>query len=188
MGVIIEESGMKFGEYTEEQVFRIEKCPQYTKRLLPNGIKICEFVLKRKNKLLFVEAKTSCPNRLVADSSEEKAKKYQEYLEEITSKMKHSLMIYANILLNRYENAGLSTIMSNKDMKNIEILFVLVVKNAEKEWLVPFQEKFIKLLKHDMRIWGIKDFLILTEEEAIQKKLVMRQENHFADVVAETGV
>ena len=33
MGVIIQESGMQFGEYKEEQIFQIEKCKQYTEKL-----------------------------------------------------------------------------------------------------------------------------------------------------------
>lgn len=31
MGVIIEESGLRFGEYDEDQVFQIEKSGQYEK-------------------------------------------------------------------------------------------------------------------------------------------------------------
>ena len=39
MGVIIEESGLRFGEYDEDQVFRIETSAQYTKSLRNKGIK-----------------------------------------------------------------------------------------------------------------------------------------------------
>lgn len=45
MGVIIRESGMEFGEYDENQVFRIEASEKYTKSLRQNGIKSCEFIL-----------------------------------------------------------------------------------------------------------------------------------------------
>ena len=37
MGVIIWESGMEFGEYDENQVFRIEASEQYTKNFRQNG-------------------------------------------------------------------------------------------------------------------------------------------------------
>ncbi len=43
--MIIEESGMQFGEYPDNAVFYIEKSPQYQKQLMPNGIKTCEFIL-----------------------------------------------------------------------------------------------------------------------------------------------
>ena len=57
MAVIISESDMQFGEYDEEQVFQIDTCFQYIEKLKPNGIKSCEFILRRKDKLHFVEAK-----------------------------------------------------------------------------------------------------------------------------------
>ena len=52
MGVIIEESGLRFGEYYEDQVFQIEASEQYTKSLRQNGIKTCEFILRKGKKLL----------------------------------------------------------------------------------------------------------------------------------------
>ena len=74
MGIIIRESDMKFGEYEEDQVFQIEKCPQYTEKLKPRGIKSCEFILRRGKRLYFVEAKKSCPKQIMADTPEEKIK------------------------------------------------------------------------------------------------------------------
>ena len=47
--VVIRESDMCFGEYTEEQVFVIEKSTQYYEKLRPNGIKSCEFILRRED-------------------------------------------------------------------------------------------------------------------------------------------
>ena len=74
--VVINESGMCFGEYSEEDVFHIEKCGQYRNHLMPNGVKICEFILKKTNTLYFIEAKASCPNQITADSAEEMREKY----------------------------------------------------------------------------------------------------------------
>ena len=54
MGVIIRESGMEFGEYDENQVFRIEASEQYTKSLRQNGIKSCEFILRRGLSLIHI--------------------------------------------------------------------------------------------------------------------------------------
>lgn len=68
MAVIISESDMQFGEYEQEQIFQLEKSSQYTKKLRPNGIKSCEFILRRDNKLYFVEAKKSCPMQIEADT------------------------------------------------------------------------------------------------------------------------
>lgn len=78
--VVIQESGMRFGEYPEEQVFRLEKSIPYTKNLMSNGIKSCEFILRRESKLYFIEAKSSCPNQIKADTPEEKKKNYNAYV------------------------------------------------------------------------------------------------------------
>ena len=55
------ESEMTFGEYDEDSFFRIEECIQYTERLKNNGVKICEFLLLKGKKLVFVEAKKILP-------------------------------------------------------------------------------------------------------------------------------
>ena len=60
--ITITESDMQFGEYNSTNFFHIEKSKQYCERLMNNGIKTCEFILKRNNQILFLEAKKSCPN------------------------------------------------------------------------------------------------------------------------------
>ena len=51
MGVIIPESDMEFGEYKENQVFHIEESRQYTEKLRQQGVRCCEFILLRSNRL-----------------------------------------------------------------------------------------------------------------------------------------
>ena len=41
------ESDMQFGPYSDDEVFWIEKSRLYTRRLEPNGVKCCEFILNR---------------------------------------------------------------------------------------------------------------------------------------------
>lgn len=126
MAIIISESDMQFGEYGEERVFQLEKSPQYTEKLRDHGIKSCEFILRRGNKLYFVEAKKSCPKQIMADTSKEKKTKYNEYIEDIILKMKHSLILYANILLERYASKGVPELLREKNMSDLEIRLVLV--------------------------------------------------------------
>ena len=85
--------------------------------------------------------------------------------------MRHSLDLYANILLNRYAQDGVSEEMKN--VENLEIRLVLVIKNADKSWIIPLQEKFRKELNSEMRIWKIQDFMILNEEQARKKYLIV---------------
>ena len=173
MAVIISESDMQFGEYKQEQVFQLEKSSQYTKKLRPNGIKSCEFILRRDNKLYFVEAKKSCPKKIEAETSEEKRRKYEEYIYDIVLKMRHSLYLYSNILLERYDAEGMSELLREKNLSELEIRLVLVVKNAEKGWLVPFQDVFRNVLQDELRIWKIPGFSVINEDTARRKHFII---------------
>lgn len=51
MPVIITESDMQFGKYGERQVFQLENSRQYTEKLMQDGIKSCEFILRKQNKI-----------------------------------------------------------------------------------------------------------------------------------------
>lgn len=169
MGIIIPESDMEFGTYQEKQVFRIEESEQYKKKLRQQRVRCCEFILLRSNKLLFIEAKKSYPdpiNGIIKDEN-----RYNTDIKEIVEKMRHSLDLYANILLNRYAQDGVSEEMKN--IENLTIRLVLVIKNADKSWIIPLQGKFRKELYPEMHIWKIQDFIILNEEQARKKRLIV---------------
>ncbi len=170
MGVIIPESDMKFGEYKEKQVFRIEESEQYTKKLRQQGVRCCEFVLLRANRLCFIEAKKSYPDPIRGTMNEKKEQYYKD-IKEIAEKMRHSLELYASILLNRYSQDGISDEMKN--IENLEIRLILVIKNADRSWIVPLQDVFRKELKAEMHIWKIPDFIILNEEQARKKHFIV---------------
>lgn len=60
--VTIQESGMTFGPFQEDQIYWIEKASAY--KSLGQGIKSVEFVYKKNaDKLFFIEAKSSCPKK-----------------------------------------------------------------------------------------------------------------------------
>lgn len=172
--MIIEESGMRFGEYPDNMVFYIEKSPQYQIHLMSNGIKTCEFILLKDLALWFIEAKKSCPNQISEDTAEEKIEKYNEYINDITTKMRHSLALYASILLVRHGVEGISQEMLENKLsgQDVYINIILVVKEAESEWLIPLKEKLEKELGRERRIWKAKLFVI-NEEQARKKHLVM---------------
>lgn len=171
MGVIIPESEMEFGEYKKNQVFHIEESEQYTEKLRQQGVRCCEFILLRSNRLCFIEAKTNYPDPINGCSSEEKNERFREDIKKIVEKMRHSLELYASILLNRYPKDGISDEM--KKIESLEIRLILVIKNADKSWLVPLQDIFRKELKAEMHIWKIPDFIILNEELARKKHLII---------------
>ena len=169
MGVIIPESDMKFGEYKENQVFQIEESTQYTEKLRQQGARCCEFILLRSNKLCFIEAKKSYPDPIGGPLKDEK--QYYRDIKEIAEKIRHSFDLYVNILLNRYSQDGVSEEM--KKVENLEMRLILVVKNADKSWIVPLQDIFRKELNAEMRIWKVPDFFILNEEQARKKHLII---------------
>lgn len=88
-------------------------------------------------------------------------------------KMRHSLMLYANILLERYQIEDVPQQLAEKDLSCLEIRLVLVVKNAEKEWLIPFQDALKRELRDELRIWKIPGFSIINEETAREKHLIL---------------
>lgn len=172
--MIIEESGIKFGEYADNRVFYIEKSPQYRKHLMPNGIKTCEFILLRDSGLCFVEAKKTCPNQISEETPEDMVEKYNEYINDITTKMRHSLALYASILLERHSAENISEEMLENKLSALDsnIKIILVVKEAEKGWLNQLKEKLEKQLTHERRIWKAQ-VIVLNEEQAKRKHLAI---------------
>ena len=114
--VRINESGMIFGEYVEENVFRIEKSKLHDK--IGNGVKVVEFILiNEPNKLNFIEAKSSSPQ-----PREDNMERFDEFIGEITDKFIHSFNLYYSGIMKR--NNGYDEI-SNKffDINNSEVIY-----------------------------------------------------------------
>lgn len=178
MGVIIEESGMQFGEYDENQIFRIETSPQYTKSLRQNRIKSCEFILQRENRLYFFEAKSSCPRQIVEDipptEREEKKKAYDKFVEEIVLKMRHSLSLYGNILLKRFPQDDVPNAMINPNLKDKSIYLILVI-NTHGAWEPePELEDDLNLHLNDvLKIWKIQRLLVINDQIAREKNFIL---------------
>ena len=88
--------------------------------------------------------------------------------------MRHSLALYASILLERHGVEGISQEMLENKLsgQDVYINIILVVKEAESAWLIPLKEKLEKELGRERRIWKAKLFVI-NEEQAKKKHLVM---------------
>ena len=179
MGVIIEESGLRFGEYHENQVFQIETSEQYTKSLRQNGIKTCEFILRKGEKLYFFEAKQSCPRQIMKDipdnEKEEKKKRYDEFIQEIVLKMRHSLSLYGNILLKQYSQDKVPEKLVNPDLSKTQISLVLVINPQEGDWEPePELRDDLQLhLKDEMKIWKIRSLFVITPQQARKKHFII---------------
>lgn len=170
--IFISESNMCFGPYSPEDVFVIEKSELMTSGRLSQDVKIGEFVLKRNNSLIIVEAKTTSPNAIEASSSAEKRAKYEKYKQDICAKMQNSLMVLANIFLKRYEAIEMPVNILNMDFSNVDFKFVLVIKNIERENLQVLRDALNRELRVFSKIWKAGNFLVLDEAMAIKKRLV----------------
>lgn len=169
---IITESEMNFGKFDEENLFHIEDSKIY--KDLGDGIKTVEFILKwKKNEILFLEAKTTCPNSANKNESMEKTQKFEEYYSEITEKFIDSLQVYLAAVMGRYQDLTEigAELRSVDSMKEIQLKFILVVKNAKDiTWLAgPLAELKARLLQV-RKIWGV-EVAVLNEELAREYKL-----------------
>ncbi|MDY5956455.1 MAG: hypothetical protein SPJ22_04835 [Frisingicoccus sp.] len=169
---IITESEMDFGKFDEADLFHIENSKIY--KNLGSGIKTVEFVLKYdENSIVFLEAKKSCPNTANRHESVEKAQKFEEYYSSITEKFVASFQIYLAAILNKYQDISEigDKLQSVDSMKDIQLKFILVIKNVEDiTWLAgPLAELKARLLQL-RKIWGV-EVAVLNEELAREYSL-----------------
>lgn len=169
---IITESEMNFGKFDETDLFHIEDSKIY--KDLGSGIKTVEFILKYdENSIVFLEAKKSCPNAVNRYESEEKEQKFEEYYLSITEKFIASLQIYLATILDKFQNTEEvgSNLKTVNKMREIQLKFILVVKNAEDiTWLAgPAAELKARLLQI-RKIWNV-EIAVLNEELAGVYKL-----------------
>lgn len=75
-------------------------------------------------------------------------------------------------MLNRYDFEGVPSLLRNKDLSEVHMCFVLVVKNAKTEWLIPYKERVSRELKDVCSIYKMPDILVINEEIARKKKLI----------------
>lgn len=164
---IIAESEMNFGKFDEAELFHIEDSTIY--KNLGYGIKTVEFILKQnKNNILFLEAKKSCPNVANRYESMEKAEKFEEYYSSILEKFVASLQIYLATLLDKFQDISEvgDNLKSVSSLKDIQLKFILVVKNAEDiAWLAGPRAELEKRQSQFRKIWGVR-IVVLNEELA----------------------
>ena len=142
---IIPESDMNFGKFDEDNLFQIEKSKLY--KNLGTGIKTVEFILKYdQNSIIFLKQR--------------KVVRMQQ-------------TVYTAALLDKYEETTEvgTRLLNTKSLRNIQLKFVLVVKEAEDTWLAgPMAELQARLLQF-RKIWGIK-VAVINEKIAKMYQLI----------------
>lgn len=164
MGKIILESGREFGEFDEDNLFYIEHSNMLDN--LGRGIKTVEFITLDDNIIMFLEAKTGCPNPLNKLKDSEVKNKYIEFYDDIAEKFQDSLQIFTAGILERYEKTdeiGVN-LRKVKPLKNKEIYFVLVITADEilEDWLNGPKLELEERLRKIMKIWKVKVIVLNT--------------------------
>lgn len=159
MGKIILESGREFGEFIEDNLFYIEHSNMLNS--LGKGIKTVEFITRLDdNIIMFLEAKTGCPNPSNKLKDSESKNKYIEFYDDIAEKFQDSLQIFTAGILERYEKSDEigANLKKVKPLRNKEIYFVLVITADEilEDWLNGPKLELEERLRKIMKIWNVK--------------------------------
>ena len=160
------ESGMIFGPFPDEKIFRIE---QSRMQQACTGVKTVEFIWHRKkNVLCFVEAKSSSPI-----NPTQKKDDAPSFSEEIYTKYRDSVELFMVGLLER--RAGHDEIpfdIKNANFKKIQFKFVLILKGHEREdLLAALQMDLERRLSALKSIWGAQ-ILVLNEQMAREEHYI----------------
>ncbi len=160
------ESGMSF-KFDDEFCFRIETSNVY-QTVQTQGVKVAECLLLRKNQLWVIEAKLTSPQQTTQP-------RFDEYIAEIKIKFIHSLTLFNSIYIQRYDNNELSSKFKQLDLSKIEPVFVLIIKNHQKDWLAPLKDELQKQLKLTAKLWNLKGAWIrLMNEQLAQEAGLIR--------------
>ena len=111
------------------------------------------------------------------NEKEKKKKRYDEFIQEIVLKMRHSLSLYGNILLKQYSQDKVPEKLADPDLSNTLIYLVLVInpQEGEGEWEPePELQDDLRLhLKDEMRIWKIQSLFVITPQQARKKQFII---------------
>ena len=175
--MIIEESGMNFGPFDENNVFHIEKSKVYCK--IKENVKIVEFILKRNDALLFIEGKSSSPQNLQISVTINKGNEIEvvnypsPYILEVYNKFNNALNLLLSTNLKCYndENNEINNFVDLTKFNSYKINFYLIINGHKKEWLRGIQDALQKQLLPQKKIWGV-DVIVMNDEIAKKNNLI----------------
>lgn len=163
------ESGMVFGEYKPEQIFKIEHSRLH--KHVGIGVRTVEFILlKGTGRIFFIEAKSSSPKE------ETNWERYHEFLKEITEKFIHSFDMLCSWYLGRADDEGeIGAELKEVSSDKATYIFVLVIRGHKPEWLLPLQDELNSMLRYHHSIW--KSRVIVMNEVIAREYNLISQAN-----------
>lgn len=167
MTVDFEESGLRFGPFSESSIFRIEQSSSY--KNIQQNTKIAEFLWVSVNqKLWVVEAKSSIPRPSNIED-------YANYFHDIRDKFLNAISLTVSGKLER-EHVNLADIPDDIQQLNwssVDIVLALVIPDVPPDKLPPMTDKLRSVMKHYIKSWGIKESSVnvLNREQAVKCSL-----------------
>ncbi|EGQ9169166.1 hypothetical protein F8Y90_07030 [Vibrio cholerae] len=162
----IEESGVIFGPFDDDSLYKIEDSKH-----LPSHVKPVEFawVPAKGINLVLVEAKSSFSNPLNSGD-------FDKNIQEIYTKIVDSLTVLTSSSLGRHPNiqAELPTKLRELNWERATINMRLVIPNFDSSWLPPITHALRKRLKHFLASLGIPEvnFQVLNKQIASSQGLL----------------
>jgi len=169
MTLQISESGVIFGDFEKDKVFQIEHSKAVA--ALGDDISKVEFVLVQDESILFVEAKSSMPKRLLDQ---------EIFFEKIKKKMLHSLVVWFASIAGRHKaikNELAASLQGANTLKK-PISLILVVPKMPSMYSSPATDKFRKLLNIERKLWNIKETNIRVINMAQANKMGLVSPSH----------
>lgn len=161
----IDESGMNF-QYDLDDVFLPEQSPTYKSLAKHNSIKSCDFIWYYRQKLLFIEVKTTAPNN---------EEDLTSYIQDVHIKLVHTLLMFLGIIYGRpfEERTILPSNFSIINIKNIKIVPMLIVQHHQKDWIASLSDKIRKSIKGTKKAYCMEDIIVLNEDGARKQGFII---------------
>lgn len=165
MPLCFTESGMQFS-FPEDTAFHIEKSDVYA-QVYSYGVGSVECLFLWKNRTIcLLEAKSTAPN---PQNSKEK---FSKFLASVANKYRHSMQLCYAMQCGIWPMEQAGEMLVACMMSAPKFLFLLIVKNHEKEWCNGLQESLRKVLRPEMKIWQA-ELIVLNEDMARAKRIVL---------------
>lgn len=172
MSKTINESGMSFGPYPDDDCFEIESSALY--RRIEDGVKMVEFALVRRPvgkpvSVWLVEAKRSSPRP-------ETQPDFEHFVDEIRQKLSNGLQTLFAARLKRHPEASTELPAGFRALSlKEEMRLVLVINGHQEAWLIPIQEALRLALQTVIKTFGLgpMSVAVLNDEMARSKGLIV---------------
>jgi len=165
--VTIKESGVVFGDFPEDNFYRIEHSAGH--KFLGDGFKMVEFVFLDDKKLFLLEAKSSIPKPA-------QEKNWDDFWDGITEKFENGLLlqIMGCVKRNNAVYRELPDNLATMDWEKTSLQLRLVIPEVPTKHLPQMTDKFRQQLHKLRKIWNIdnRHIVVINSEKAQHEGLL----------------